>query len=138
MVVFIDTSSLLKHYVQENGSEKVDAYYVSQNTLVIAPITPVEVRAALKRKRDDKGISEATYQKALSLWEEDEALYTLTPFDSMLIQRSIDFISEFSLKTLDAIQTAAAALSKTEVVLCSDKKMFTALTKAMPEKAVFI
>ncbi len=138
MVVFIDTSSLLKHYVKEPGSERIDEYYISENTLIIAPITPIEVRAALKRKMDDKGISESTYQRALLLWEKDESLYTYVTFDNFLVAKSIGFISAYSLKTLDAIQSAAAVISKAEVIATSDKRMFAVLNKEFPEKTLLI
>jgi PIN domain nuclease of toxin-antitoxin system len=66
MVVFIDTSSLLKRYIEENGSTKVDTYYSLKNTLFISPVTILEVNSALNRKVNDETINEETYEKAIS------------------------------------------------------------------------
>ncbi|MCX7759527.1 MAG: type II toxin-antitoxin system VapC family toxin, partial [bacterium] len=61
MVIFIDTSSLIKRYVEEDGSTKVDKYYKGKNEIFISPITPIEFKAALKRKLQEKTIDSNTY-----------------------------------------------------------------------------
>jgi len=64
VVIFIDTSSLAKRYVEESGSIEVDRFFAPGNTIYIAPTTPIEIRSVLSRRLREKSLEEKTVQLA--------------------------------------------------------------------------
>jgi predicted nucleic acid-binding protein len=138
MVIFIDTSSLIKRYVQEEGSGDVDRFFNEENDIIIAPITAIEFHAALNRKLRDKSISMETHHKAIAAWEMEGASYNTVSFDDGLIGVSLDMVSRYALKTLDSIQLAAAALSDAGAFVTSDKQLHEIALREFTDKAVFI
>ncbi len=53
MVIFIDTSSLIKRYITEIGSDIIDSLFNDENEICISPVTAIEMRSALGRKLRD-------------------------------------------------------------------------------------
>ena len=64
---FLDTSALIKHYVDEVGSSWLAAtvFEPAGNMLLIARITVVEMRSALARRRREASIEPADHADAL-------------------------------------------------------------------------
>jgi len=50
MLIFMDTSSLVKRYIDESGTSDVDAYFQSKNSIFISAITPIEVHSTFREK----------------------------------------------------------------------------------------
>jgi len=57
MRAFIDTSSLFKKYIEENGSKKLEELLGSVSEIIIAPITILEVNSILERRLKEKSIN---------------------------------------------------------------------------------
>ncbi len=138
MVIFLDTSSLIKRYIEENGSALVDGYYVQENKICISPVTVIEINSALKRKARDGSITEDIYNKAAGFWNADYPQYEIIPYSDILIEKAISVIENHQVKTLDSIQIATAFLSEADKCVTSDEKMFRVFQTVLPDKAVFI
>jgi predicted nucleic acid-binding protein len=138
MVVFIDTSSLIKRYVEEQGSDEVDRYFSENTDIYISPVTPVEMYAALKRKLRDESISSETYRNALKLWQDDFNNYSVVLFNDELIAKALDIVNTHDVKTLDALQIGAALLSRAEESVTSDRQMHRVLDLISGVTAVYI
>lgn len=138
MVVFFDTSSLLKRYIEEKGSREVDPYFIRENSIWISPVTTLEVNAALKRKIADGSIDYNTYNKAVEYWEQDYRNYLVVPYNEKLIVSALDIIKSHGIKTLDAIQLGSALLSEADISITSDEKMHNTLQTLIKGKTVFI
>lgn len=138
MVIFIDSSSLLKHYVEEEGSQEVDRIFGSGETICISPITTIEIHAALKRKNEDGSIDRDTYKKACDFWLQDYTNFVIVPFGDELINRTISIIDERAVKTLDAIQVASALLSGARTLVTSDSRMYQVMRTLSKEESLLI
>ncbi len=139
MVIYMDTSSLIKRYVEEQGSCDVDKYFNSEINIWISPITIFEINSALKRKVEDASINNDTYLKAVDFFVQDYKHYSIVSFDVELIGKVLEVIkSSRSVKTLDAIQIGSALLSGAEKCITSDTKMHQVMQMFAKDKAVFI
>jgi uncharacterized protein len=134
----MDTSALVKRYVEEDGSSLVDDYYVSKNELLIAQITLIEFHSALHRKLGDKSIdSEAFYDATLS-WNKEELFYRVISFDRQLCNVAISILKEHRVRTLDAIQMASALQQQLDEFVVSDKRLKQVAMELLPEKVTYI
>jgi uncharacterized protein len=138
MVIFIDTSSLIKRYVQEEGSGDVDAYFRDENDICIAPTTAIELRAALSIKLREKSISADSHEKAIGSWEFEERSFDTVAFDESLVLTALDMIDRYPVKTLDSIQLAAAMVSAPDAFITSDKQLYQIALLEMKDRAVII
>jgi len=137
MLVFIDTSSLIKRYIQEDGSDKIDNYFVDGNEILLSPITTIEIASTFNRKLRDRTISLDTMDKAKQLFNIDYNSYNIIAFYDILM-KSIELINQYPLKTLDSIQTASAIISRSDVCLTSDVQLFNIWREVKSLRSVFI
>ncbi|HMA64680.1 MAG: type II toxin-antitoxin system VapC family toxin [Fibrobacterota bacterium] len=133
MRAFIDTSTLFKKYVNESGSEEFDQLLESISEIILSPVTVLEVNSIIERRLRDK-----TIEKQDALWIEKEFTYDLNyfgiiKFEDKLLQMSIRVIRRYQLKVLDGIQLASAIISKPDIVLISDRKLYTAAKEELPD-----
>ncbi len=138
MRAFIDTSTLFKKYVKESGSEEFDQHLESISEIILAPITELEVHSIIERRLHDKTIAEQD-----ALWIEKEFNYDLNyfgiiKFEDNLLQKSISVIRRHQLKVLDGIQLASAIIAKPDIVLISDRKLYTAAKEELSDVRMVI
>jgi uncharacterized protein with PIN domain len=55
--VFIDTASLVKRFIQEDGSVELERLFEEASEIVVSPITWIEFNAALTRRQRNKSLS---------------------------------------------------------------------------------
>ncbi len=123
MKVFIDTSSLLKKYVLEKGTEEFNAVLNNVTEIIVAPVTILEVHSAIERRLRDK-----TLKPSDAKWIEKEFLidynfFGVVRWNDDLMGESIRVIRKYQLKVLDGIQLASALRSDTTLFVTSDKRL---------------
>jgi len=123
-LIFMDTSALVKRYIEEQGSSEVDNYYTPGNQIAIAPITTIEFYSALSRKRNDQSIEEDTYHEAVISWQAEKQHYDSLPLNDALRECAITILKRNRLGTLDSIQLASAILISSQEFVVADKKLF--------------
>lgn len=138
MVIFIDTSSLIKRYIEEEGSSLIDKYYDEKNDICISPITSIEFYSALARKLRENTISMDTYNKAIVAWKKEEINYNIVFFNRLLVLRAIELIEREVIKTLDSIQLSSAIFSVPDEFVTSDKRLFDLSSKYLTCKLTLI
>jgi predicted nucleic acid-binding protein len=111
VIIFFDTSSLVKRYIEEPGSDDVDRQFFTADTVILSHITKTELLSALTRRRNDNSIDEDSYISATGTIEEDILQFEILPFNKNLENQAIEMIQKHGMKTLDAIQLASALLS---------------------------
>jgi predicted nucleic acid-binding protein len=130
---FIDTSSLFKKYVHENGSDMFDTLLHSITEIIIAPITLLEINSIIERR-----IREKTLKISDAKWIEKEFFFDLNyygvvKFNEKMIQQCIKVIRKYQLKVLDSIQLSSALISEPEIFIVSDKRLFSAAQKELKQ-----
>ncbi len=104
---FLDTSAVVKRYVQETGTAWVRtlAAPAMGHFIYLARISEVEVSSALARRRGQPGLSIAQARGALGLFRQD---YRIAEITVPLLQRAALLADTHALRGYDAVQLAAA------------------------------
>ncbi|MBN1672902.1 MAG: type II toxin-antitoxin system VapC family toxin [Kiritimatiellae bacterium] len=137
MNAFVDTSSLFKKYVEEDGSEQFDSSVRDVDELIVSPVTWVEMHSVIQRRLREKMLT-----RKEAGWIEQEArrdfnYFRILRWTERLEQKAVEILRNHPLKTLDSIQLASAALVAADVFLTSDRDLFRAAKKET-QNAVFI
>ena len=124
MRAFIDTSSLFKKYVEEDGSRALDRLLQGISEIVVSPVTWIEMNAAIARRLRERSLArkDAAWLKAEA--RRDFQSFHRVVWNETLETTATDLVSHYPLSTLDAIQLASGILSKADVFVTSDHVLF--------------
>jgi len=124
--VFFDSSALAKRYVEEKGSERVQAILSSASTLAVSVICIPEKISALYRRRRERKLSTEEYQnaKASLLSDIDDA--TIIGITQEVIAQAVALLEQFSLRGADALHVACASEWSTDLFVSADNRQCAA------------
>lgn len=124
--VFFDSSALAKRYVEEKGSERVQAILSSASTLAVSVICIPEIVSALYRRRRERKLSTEEYQnaKASLLSDIDDA--TIIGVTQEVIAQAVALLEQFSLRGADALHVACASEWSTDLFVSVDNRQCAA------------
>ena len=132
---FLDSSAVMKRYVQETGTVWVWALTASGtgNFFYLARITDVEVTAALARRRGQPGLSVVQAVAALRQFRRDFGQdYRVVEITIALLQRAAQLADTHALRGYDAVQLAVAldvhARDQALVLVSADAELNAAAT----------
>ena len=103
MSLYVDSSALLKRYVDEADSDVANALLASDPSLLTARHTIVEIRRNLARLLDER---DATAAKAAFM--DDIARFGIVELDEVTCAAAADIAELTGARTLDALHLAAA------------------------------
>lgn len=112
MILYFDTSALIKRCIKEKGSSKVDELFNSLSQIFISSITKIEYYSTTRRLLLEKVITKRSYNTLKYNIEEDFKYFVTIPFIPEIEQVSLEIIERYQLKTLDSIQLASGMWSK--------------------------
>ncbi|HAK44621.1 MAG TPA: hypothetical protein DCO79_01695 [Spirochaeta sp.] len=138
MVVFLDTSALAKRYIGEAGTVDVNNYFISSNSFILSPITPIEFSSLIYRRLRDKSIPPEAINEILAVWQKEQSFFQYISFNPDIVQTAILVIERIGIKTLDAIQLASAYTSQSDEFVTADKALFRAAEKFLLTKSTLI
>lgn len=111
MIVYFDTSALLKAYVQENGSKEVIALMdEGANLFGSIVLTKVEMASAIQRAIRTTGSSST---KAANSWQDfldDWESFTRLRISAGTIEKASDIAWEYGLRGYDSLHLAGALM----------------------------
>jgi len=108
VIVFLDTSALLKLFVAEANSALVREI-VSQSAVVVACVlTYVEARSALTRKRRGGELTQEEHARAVSTFESQWPSYAVVELPFSLVRAAAVVAERHALRGYDAVQLASA------------------------------
>lgn len=105
---YLDTSALVKRFVAEKGSERVEEMLRAGEPAATSKIGYAEVYAALARRRREGGLSTKGYARACRSFEEDWKTYVRVDLRDEVLQLARDLIKRRPLRGFDAIHLASA------------------------------
>lgn len=114
MIYFADTSALVKRYVNEVGSGYIRTLLATpDNILYQTFLTPFEITSAFYRRQRMKELSVEEVALALQAYRvHSHQEYVLVPYSEALMNTAEALLARYPLRTLDAIQLAAALTLK--------------------------
>ncbi len=127
---FIDTSSLFKRYIKEEGTDKLDDIFSEKTDIYISDLTVIEILSNLKRKCEVSGeIDEKVYAiiKTRFLKDISKGILISISTTSKVIVEGISLIDQKYLTPIEALQLATALhlnrSSQSIIFVCSDLKL---------------
>ena len=121
MTLYLDTSSLVKLYVAEKGSDDVWELVTGADIVATSAIAYPEARAALARRRRERVLTASVFAQAKRAFDTDWPRYLAIDVTSALCQRAGDLAERHRLRGYDSVHLA----SFLEVVGRADEVMFS-------------
>ena len=124
--IFFDSSALAKRYVEEKGSDRVQAILSSTSVLAVSVICIPEIVSALCRRRRERKVSTQEYQnvKASLLSDIDDA--TVIGITEEVIAQAVALLEQFPLRSADALHVACASEWSTDLFVSADERQCAA------------
>ncbi|MEW5900716.1 MAG: type II toxin-antitoxin system VapC family toxin [Acidobacteriota bacterium] len=108
MILYLETSNLVKLYVQESDSDEILRLVREAEAVATSIVAYVEARAAFARKFRDRGISEKDYQTVKKAFLSDwENVFVIRLTDAVA-KSAGDLAEKRSLRGFDALHLASA------------------------------
>lgn len=118
-MLFVDTSALVKRYVEEEGTDLVLERMAADPGWVVSAVARAELEITLCRlgfERDDRA---AVWRRVRDDWERCHVV----PLDPACLERAGEVGCRFDVRTLDALHLAAAdRLPRPLVLLTFDRR----------------
>ena len=110
MRLYLDTSALVKLYVEEEGSILVREAVQKSATVATSAIAYVEARAAFSRRRRERHLSSGNYRRIIQEFDSDWQHYVSLEVTDPLIRKAAELAEAHALRAYDAIHLASAKL----------------------------
>lgn len=107
MILYLDTSSLVKLYVEEPGSPAVHADIEGSELVTTSIVAYAEARAALARRRREGSLTAAEHGKARAGLDADWPRLLTVGVTESLARRAGDLAEGQKLRGFDALHLAA-------------------------------
>ena len=128
MIVYLDTSSLVKLYVEEDESSKVDALVRSSEFTATSLVAYAEARAAFAHRFREKAFTPDEHDRIKEFFDKDWSSYLILSVTGNMIRLAGDLAEKHALRGFDSIHLASALtlrqeLSSPIVFSCFDDKL---------------
>ncbi len=108
MILYCDTSALVKIYVEESGSSWVRHWMNAADVVGIAAIGYVEAKAAFARAAHSGRVIRRTYRRMVEDFEEDWSRYLVIGMHEPVLRHAGRLAEQHRMRAYDAVHLAAA------------------------------
>ena len=108
MILYLDTSALVKLYVEEAGSAVVTSGVQAAGVVATARIAYAEARAAFARHRREGGLTAASLRRVVAHLDDDWPRYTVVEITDALVRTAGRYAEHHALRGFDGLHLAAA------------------------------
>ncbi len=131
MIIFADSSAVVKLYINESGSDLVQTIEIP----AVSAITRVECTSAIWKRYRERQFSIDDVSVAIRVFENDwnnkEGHFAVYPVTEITLSLACDLVAQHQLRAYDAIQLAQAQLVRSATTsevrfLSFDKKLNSA------------
>ena len=109
MTVYLDTSSAIKLYISEAGSDEVRRLARDATIVATSAVTYAETRAALARLRRDSALTVATFRSAKRQFEDQWPNFMKLDATDALCRTAGEFAEQYRLRGFDSVHLASFA-----------------------------
>ncbi len=110
LIIYLDTSALLKQYIGEEGAEQVKQLILRAGGVGSVAITHAEIASAMARSVRNGNISPEEGQKAWAEFLRDWPYLAQQKISTHLVERAASLAGKYRLRGYDSIHLAAAML----------------------------
>ena len=112
MILYLDTSSLVKLYVIEKGSEQVQSLLEQAKVVATSQVAYAEACAAFARKQRQRDFSSGQYQMIITSLQQNWGGYFALDVSWPVSRLAGELAERYSLRGFDAIHLASAVTLK--------------------------
>jgi len=128
MIIYLDTSDLVKLYVLEKNSLQIKENVNKSQVVATSIISYVEARAAFARKLREKGLSESEYRRIIRTLDNDWENYFVLNVSEETVKLAGYLCEKYWLRGYDALHLACASILNKNITgniyfSCSDSKL---------------
>ena len=127
-MLYLDTSALVKAYIDEPLRPAVMAALAKEPVVATHEIAYVEAHSAFVRSLREGRIGERDYERLKTAFNRDWDNYALVRLSQPLLEHAVKLIEAFTLRGYDALHLAAADLLAKQsgervIFACFDKRL---------------
>ena len=131
MVLYLDTSALVKRYFRESYSDEIINRWKSAEQIVTSFVAYAETMASLQRKKREAGLDDALIQEITAAFRRDWESFIRVEVNDEIIGYIDRVVETYPLRGFDAIHLASAlaiheTLSEDFVFACFDSRLASA------------
>jgi len=115
LILFCDTSALIKLYVREEGTDTVTALATASDIVALCRIAWVEVMSAMARRAREQPEDTQAIDEARRRFAADWPHYLTMEVTQELVELAGDYADTFALRAYDGVQLAATQLAHREM-----------------------
>jgi predicted nucleic acid-binding protein len=108
MILFCDTSALVKLYIAEPGSKELKLHVKESEAVAVCRIAWAEAHAALSRRAREVPEDAALIDRAKTALGKDWSRFVVLEVSQALVERAGEYADSFALRGYDSVQLAAA------------------------------
>jgi predicted nucleic acid-binding protein len=132
MILYLDTSALVKLYIAEEGTHLVQKAVSDSSLIATSKVAYAEARAAFARAFREKIIENRVYNEIVAVLKQDWNSYFKLEVTDKLIDLAGELAQTHSLRGFDAIHLSSAItlshlLEKKVTAVCFDVRLWSAL-----------
>ena len=107
-MIYFDSSALVKRYLEEDGTDRVNEIIVSAPFISTSKLTYPEMLSAFARKFKREDISEREFRRAANKFETDWDYFLIIEFQNELLSLINKTIKKHYLRGADSLHLASA------------------------------
>jgi predicted nucleic acid-binding protein len=107
LIAYLDTSSLVKLYVEEEGSALIRALVERAEVVATSVVAYPEARAALARQRREGGLTSAGHDRVRNDFERDWPRYLTIEVSEAVYRSAGDLAEKHRLRGFDSLHLAS-------------------------------
>ncbi|ALA57967.1 type II toxin-antitoxin system VapC family toxin [Nitrospira moscoviensis] len=115
MILYLDTSAVVKLYVEERLSAELQNAVGEAEAVATSLLAYAETRAAFARARRDMRLPSHAYQRVVGAFEEDWPRYLVVEVTDHLVKRAGELAELRALRGSDALHLASALVLRERV-----------------------
>ena len=115
MILYLDTSSLFKLFVREQGSQALERVAETAEAVTTSIIAYTEFRGSLARAERAGRLKGGTYRQTLVQFERAWSRYSRVELDESLVRSAGELAARHFLRGLDAIHLASAIALRSDL-----------------------
>lgn len=130
MKTFFDSSAFAKRYVEEPGSDEVEAACLAATDLGLCVICVPEILSAFNRRLRERGLRQSDYKLMKERLLDDVTDATIVDLTPAVIKEAVVMLETSILRAADALHIAAAVAWDAEWFISADRRQLAAARKA--------
>ena len=107
MTVYLDTSSLVKLFLEESGSDRVRALVADATAIATSVVAYAETRAALARRRRERILTPRAFTTAKRAFEGQWPRFVSIEVTADVARQAGDFAERYALRGFDSVHLAS-------------------------------